>query len=432
MLGPTKTLVAAVIVALFGGFLLVAQPSGRPVGTVPGAETKGLPPVTGPAGNGLIAFSRHGDIYVGDPVTGESEAIVAGPEIETSPRFSPDGTHIAFQRVHAPDEAAEWEQDQDADWVVVRTDGSDERVLAPTEGIARGRGDFVWSPDGRSIFVTQAIAYGPQMTLFLLDANGVGDARPLPSAPSPWAFGGAQVASFFRPPSGDRLLVWDCCDDPDTNLLAVTDLDDSDVVDLGDLSGLDGMGWRWVGWSAWSPDASRILVHALTYDEPELPARDDLGVEVGSLYVMAADGSDLRRLTEGRRDHGFWPPAWSPDGSRIASHHRLYLEPGSTDERSPDGSSDHCTSPGWIEIIDVGTGAEFTLEASRLAAVPAADPADECPDVGGWSWSPDGRAVLLHWGPGTRPSVVDVASDTSTELPWESDSMPSWQRVAAD
>lgn len=49
----------------------------------------------------------------------------------------------------------------------------------------------------------------------------------------------------------------------------------------------------------------------------------------------------------------------------------------------------------------------------------------------GWSWSPDGRSLLLLKDHRTRPMVVDVATDTATELPWETDPFPSWQRTVA-
>ena len=46
-----------------------------------------------------------------------------------------------------------------------------------------------------------------------------------------------------------------------------------------------------------------------------------------------------------------------------------------------------------------------------------------------WSWSPDGRILLVLERHGAAPWVVDLASDTVTRLPWPSDSGPSWQRI---
>ncbi len=48
--------------------------------------------------NGAIVFAAGGDIFVGDPVSGSSRAIVTGPEMDGNPLFSRDGTRVAFMR----------------------------------------------------------------------------------------------------------------------------------------------------------------------------------------------------------------------------------------------------------------------------------------------------------------------------------------------
>ena len=78
---------AAVAVAALLGY----QPRGARIGG-PGPQPVNLPPPSGPAGNGLVAYESEGDIYVGDPTTGETTAIVAGPNRDMRPVFSPDGT----------------------------------------------------------------------------------------------------------------------------------------------------------------------------------------------------------------------------------------------------------------------------------------------------------------------------------------------------
>ena len=57
-----------------------------------------LPAPFGLARNGLIAYDAGGDIYTADPETGVATAIVSGPETDVAPRYSPDGTHIVFER----------------------------------------------------------------------------------------------------------------------------------------------------------------------------------------------------------------------------------------------------------------------------------------------------------------------------------------------
>jgi len=79
---------------------------------------------------------------------------------------------------------------------------------------------------------------------------------------------------------------------------------------------LDGSGLRRltstgnVSTVAWSPDGKRI---AFT-DQAALP---EGGYEPGEdVYVVRSDGTDVQRV--GGYASGYWPPAWSPDGTRIA------------------------------------------------------------------------------------------------------------------
>jgi dipeptidyl aminopeptidase/acylaminoacyl peptidase len=96
-----------------------------------------------PARNGLIAYSYAGDIYVGDPVTGETTRITTNPRYEVNPVFSPNGKRIAFIRGDP--------QHGGSTIVVVRVDGSDERVLVPKRRKHRGFDVLAWTPDGASL-----------------------------------------------------------------------------------------------------------------------------------------------------------------------------------------------------------------------------------------------------------------------------------------
>ena len=55
-------------------------------------------PTFGRAANGSIAFVEEGDIYVADPVTGKATPVVVGPETDSKPIWSLDGTRFVFER----------------------------------------------------------------------------------------------------------------------------------------------------------------------------------------------------------------------------------------------------------------------------------------------------------------------------------------------
>jgi dipeptidyl aminopeptidase/acylaminoacyl peptidase len=379
-----------------------------------GGQRPRLPAVV-PAGNGLLAYSTGGDIYVGDPATGETTAIVTGSEIDSGPIFSPDGTRIAFAR------GDRWTQD--ASIIVVRTDGSDERVVMPTGFSKRGI-DFTWTPDGASLLVNHDSA--PFTTpyfdgeLSLLDASGVAEPRlltpPLPRAPGGPYFGSGQVAPMFRPPNGDAILSGlGGSTSFDRLYLWNSDLESRTPIGLEALEPFAP--YLFTAWDLWwAPDGSRFGFGLIdrTYNP------------IGT-FVMDADGTNLRRLK------GVGGVVWSPDGSKIAYQR---------------GCPDPEVQGAVVVVHDVASGAEHVLEASKVetkyegtlpspaaAAGPCyggwivAGPADRAWDYEGWSWSPDSRSIVMLERRGTRPIVIDVQTGEAEEMPWEADSAPSWQRT---
>ena len=61
---------------------------------------------------------------------------------------------------------------------------------------------------------------------------------------------------------------------------------------------------------SWAPDGRRLVFDA----SPE--GKDDSSRGQFELFVVSADGSDIRRLTD--NDVNEWGPSWLPDGSMIA------------------------------------------------------------------------------------------------------------------
>lgn len=391
-----------------------------------------------PRGDSSTTYASGGDIHVGDPATGDTVAIVTGPEIDSGPIFSPDGALIAFTRgdTFANNTCKPAIAPCQTSILVVRPDGSDERVIVPAPFLETGLGGFSWTPDSASLLVNHDERGGPlggYLTLF--DVSGVVEPRlltpPLPRWPGAYhpQIGG-EIAPMFRPPSGDRILSYPGPEDPGagSSALVEMDIDGSDVRVLIDPAQTD-LPFRVIEGPVWSPDAESIALVARNEAcprwacDPWQPLR---------IFVISADGSQIRPLTRGPAEvapgGGVFEsaPAWSPDGSRILMTR--------TTVENLDAAPEQRLVPIRVQIVavEVATGAERELTAPydimvRQEPYPHTEAVSPIPTA---SWSPDGRSVLLFEGPGTRPIVIDLETGASTELPWASDSHPSWRQTA--
>ena len=201
-----------------------------------------------------------------------------------APAWSPDGQKIAWlSRGH---------DGTGADVFVMNADGGDQRDLTPKPG---NRGEPRWSPDGRAILFT-AVPPGqppspsgrPYSDVYVMDADGNGQ-RKLTHTPEAgefdpaWSPDGQQIA-FTRPAgtSGEVTIV-------------VMNADGGGKHAVTPKLAHTGDGWITVT-AAWSPDGRRIAFH-----------------DHDAIYVVDADGSELRRLTR----KAFEGPSWSPDGRKL-------------------------------------------------------------------------------------------------------------------
>jgi Tol biopolymer transport system component len=212
--------------------------------------------------------------------------LTGDPQAENNPVWSPDGRQVVFTR------------DLDGSGIyVINADGTGERRLSPVPGMDATPD---WSPDGRKIIYTRLLsapapgAPPPLTEIAVMNANGsdnhviLGPTRF--SIEPRWSVRGQIVfASLMH---GSRLQVYRMNADG-THLVQLT------------FTGINSD-------PRWSPDGTRISFGS-----------DRQGGGKVNLFIMDANGRDVRPLTR------FGPPAeagdsdWSPDGAKIAFEYDL-------------------------------------------------------------------------------------------------------------
>jgi Tol biopolymer transport system component len=227
-----------------------------------------------------IAGDHKGAILEIDPATSEESVlpvVASARELvwppatsgrSTDVSWSPDGARLAYA----------WSNDI---WVLDVASGRSTRIVTCGAGCT-----MAWSPDGSLI----AFAHGDTLALAGIDGTEREIVTTLSGVDSPvWSPDGQRLA--FRASSGRLFTV---------------DRNGSHLASLG-VSGLA---------AAWSPDGSRIAYLAL--DETDCDQQQGCPLSVD---VVAADGSAPGRLLPVGRCFciGFWPGlTWSPDGTQMA------------------------------------------------------------------------------------------------------------------
>jgi Tol biopolymer transport system component len=203
----------------------------------------------------------------------------------------------------------------------------------------------------------------------------------------------------------------------------VMDADGSDLRRLGAEAGLVVLGARW------SPDGAEILFIADTLADDR---RDGIGI-----YIMRSDGTGSRRIYPGVNG----TPQWSPHGDRI-----LFQVGGRLMTMSPDGAdlqtvahgiersgvSSYRWSPDGSMILytrPIGPGSGEQLRVASLDGSMDRVVAEGIQ----WrdptsTWSPDGRFIAFVrdgdiWAVEVETGAEQQVTDTPTD-----ESLPSWPR----
>jgi Tol biopolymer transport system component len=345
-----------------------------------GSRQHRLPPPFGVAANGVVAYSLAGDIYTVDPRTGATVTVVAGPEADRRPMFSPDGTKVALLRAR-PDTPDRFDID------VAMSDGRGPRVLVADPVSIDDTVE--WAPDGTYILLCTTTG-----TLSRVDA--VGSEPPKVLARGVHIFAGA-----FRPPDGAQILYE--VDTSTSTALFVMDADGSHQTKILERPAAGGIGAISQN-VRWSPDGRMIALGIV----------GPMGDGNVRIHVMNADGSDLHQAGDAT---GIWVEndvVWSPDSRHVAFNRWLPVASG-----------------GW-EIRAVGIAPAAGGPIQEVGSVPV-------PEGAILEYSPDGTKLVAVPGPlvlaetdGTPqpPMIIDIATGTGTLAAWEVGSGTSWQRLA--
>lgn len=261
----------------------------------------------------------------------------------------------------------------------VKTDGTG--LVQLTSGGVNS--EPAWSPDGKRIaFVSDRDG---DSNIYIMDADGSNVLRRTNAGPnySPaWSPDGKRIA--FSSLSGGQFGIY----------VMRVDEDWSNVAHLGPDRG-------WIAYPAWSPDGSRI---AFTSDSRAYDFLYDL-------YVMNADGSDVRLVLQGpflsvESMTYYFQPAWSPDGGTIA-----------------------VTVCGWDNCHPNSTIALVNPDGSGFRTIA---------DAGGFArptWSPDGHTIAFAKSScrACASAIHYVTRDGSASglLVWDGHS-PAWRPHSQD
>jgi Ca2+-binding RTX toxin-like protein len=146
---------------------------------------------------------------------------------------------------------------------------------------------------------------------------------------------------------------------------------------------------------AWSPDGSKIAVATSLNGRPSPITQIVVGRDI---YVIGADGSGERRLTEsGERDVADRNPTWSADGSQLAfeTFDREVLSKTSIYAVSADGTCERALTdvPGWRPAWQPVAGPTAPVSCTDLSVIASS------PRVLGAA----GRMVVTVLNDGTQP-----------------------------
>lgn len=344
----------------------------------------------------------------------------------SSPRLSPDGTRVLYVRSDA-----DWEKNRTVGhiWLATLGDGVDVRLATPASGSdlrltagENGESNPRWSPDGALIAFTAKRGDDEAEQIYLLDTRG-GEARRLTDHPT-------AVSSISWTPGGDALFFLTSDDKTEEEKERQEAGDDVYAFDenytqrhLWRVSLADGTSAR-ITDGDYSVNEYRLSRDGamVAYDRGPSPLFDDN--DDGELWVMNADGSDMRQVTRnGVPEYG---PELSPDNQWVLFradsnpegefyyNDKVYVAPASAgDGNMPSGDGSMPSRYGNMAGRDGNMArGDGNMAAYRLAAPDFPHEASQA------VWGRDASTILVQANTGVRQELfsLDVATGSWAQI----------------
>ena len=247
---------------------------------------------------------------------------------------------------------------------------------------------------------------------------------------------GEWAAIESAPPAGpERWVSLESCEGVMPWQICTRDEESDEVMQL-----THDLDFGQAGSTTWSPDGAQIVLNAGS-------GPDANGGYDHKLYLINADGSGLRQITEGETTD--LDPSWSPDGEWIAFHRDCGLwlvhPDGSGAHEVHSGTDDYCVggiawSPDNQRIAFVDWYTPDDIQEIRVIGSDGSDPHvvyafEQAVDWISVAWSPDGSRLAYIYPMGDRHEgfVLDPAGGEPHPIPedqlpwtWYPNHWPQW------